>query len=105
MKKIILLTVLFAFMSAFKAEAKTPVDFQFGIFYSSLAPYGSWVELEPGFTVWQPAGRHGWAPYRSGQWIWTDYGWYWDSYEPYGYITYHYGRWYLDDYYGWIWVP
>ena len=40
-----------------------------------------------------------------GRWIWTDYGWYWNSYEPYGWATYHYGRWIYDDYYGWIWVP
>jgi hypothetical protein len=40
-----------------------------------------------------------------GRWIWTDYGWYWSSYEPFGWATYHYGRWIYDDYYGWIWVP
>ncbi|MDR3626991.1 MAG: hypothetical protein P4L45_09170, partial [Ignavibacteriaceae bacterium] len=49
--------------------------------------------------------QHGWSPYRYGHWIWTDDGWYWDSDEPYGNIVYHYGRWYNDDYYGWIWVP
>jgi hypothetical protein len=25
--------------------------------------------------------------------------------EPFGWATYHYGRWYYDDYYGWIWIP
>jgi hypothetical protein len=27
------------------------------------------------------------------------------SNEPFGWITYHYGRWYFDDYYGWVWMP
>jgi hypothetical protein len=49
--------------------------------------------------------RRDWSPYREGRWIWTTDGWYWHSYEPFGYITYHYGRWYYDDYYGWLWVP
>jgi len=49
--------------------------------------------------------RHDWSPYRYGHWEWTDDGWYWDSDEPFGNIVYHYGRWYDDDYYGWIWVP
>jgi len=40
-----------------------------------------------------------------GRWSWTRYGWYWDSYEPFGWATYHYGRWFNDDYYGWIWIP
>ena len=34
-----------------------------------------------------------------------DYGWYWDSREPYGWATYHYGRWALTADYGWVWVP
>jgi hypothetical protein len=40
-----------------------------------------------------------------GRWVWSDYGWYWASDEPFGWAVYHYGRWYYDDYYGWIWVP
>jgi hypothetical protein len=27
------------------------------------------------------------------------------SNEPFGWITYHYGRWYYDNYYGWVWMP
>ncbi len=77
-----------------------------GVFYNSLSPYGTWIQLDNGLTVWRPLNmRYGWAPYRNGRWVWTDDGWYWDSYEPFGYIVYHYGRWYNDDYYGWIWIP
>jgi len=37
--------------------------------------------------------------------VWTVDGWYWESEEPWGWATYHYGRWTYDDYYGWVWIP
>ncbi len=108
MKKVFLIIVFLIASLAFQANANTPLQSgdQFGFFYSSLAPYGGWIQLDNGLTVWRPniIRRH-WSPYRYGQWIWTNDGWYWDSYEPFGWITYHYGRWYYDDYYGWMWVP
>ncbi|MEX2089865.1 MAG: DUF6600 domain-containing protein, partial [Bacteroidota bacterium] len=77
-----------------------------GYFYGSLSPYGEWIELDAGFHVWRPASvRGGWRPYLHGRWAWTDYGWYWVSSEPFGWAVFHYGRWYDDDYYGWVWVP
>ena len=90
-----------------KIIAKTNTNIGGGVyFYSSLAPYGNWIQINGGVTVWRPAHVNSfWQPYRDGYWIWTNDGWYWESYEPFGYITYHYGRWYYDDYYGWIWVP
>ena len=81
-------------------------DASVGLFYSSLTPYGTWIQLDGGLTVWRPLHlRRDWAPYRNGHWVWTDDGWYWDSYDPFGFIVFHYGRWYYDNYYGWIWVP
>lgn len=77
-----------------------------GFFYSSLRPYGEWIELENGFYGWRPVRvRAGWRPYMNGRWAWTDHGWYWMSYEPFGWAVFHYGRWYHDEYYGWIWIP
>lgn len=77
-----------------------------GAFYSALSPYGEWIELDTGFYAWRPMRvRAGWRPYLDGRWIWTDYGWYWVSYEPFGWATFHYGRWYNDNFYGWIWIP
>ncbi|GMR24986.1 MAG: hypothetical protein BMS9Abin39_0260 [Ignavibacteria bacterium] len=77
-----------------------------GYFYNALIPYGNWIEIDYGVVVWQPTiMRVDWSPYRDGRWIWTSDGWYWYSYEPFGYIAYHYGRWYFDDYYGWLWYP
>jgi hypothetical protein len=109
MKRIIIfLTMIILIVFADnKINAKTNVDIGGGVyFYSSLAPYGNWIEINGGITVWRPARvDREWQPYTDGYWIWTNDGWFWKSYEPYGYITYHYGRWYYDDYYGWIWVP
>jgi hypothetical protein len=77
-----------------------------GFFYSSLAPYGEWIEVDAGLYAWRPMRVHrAWRPYLYGRWVWTDYGWYWMSYEPFGWAVFHYGRWYYDDYYGWIWIP
>jgi hypothetical protein len=78
------------------------VDF----FYSNLAPYGYWVNRPNYGWVWAPRHvRHGWRPYSAGRWVYTDYGWTWVSSEPFGWATYHYGRWDLDPDYGWEWVP
>ena len=76
-------------------------------FYEDLAPYGDWVDHPDNGYVFIPTGvSPDWRPYTVGQWIWTeDYGWYWESEEPFGWATFHYGRWGYDDDYGWYWVP
>ena len=108
MKKLVLvIAILFTFFLNEKVEAKSYQDgIGFNYFYSSLSPYGRWIEIDDGLVVWKPRikNRH-WQPYDRGTWIWTNDGWYWDSYEPFGHIVYHYGRWHFDDYYGWIWMP
>jgi hypothetical protein len=88
------------------APAQVSFSISFGDFYSSLGPYGDWVYVDYGVYAWRP-GRivHGWMPYTYGRWVWSAYGWYWVSDEPWSWAVYHYGRWYYDDYYGWIWVP
>ena len=109
MKKLIIITAILitGFVSSVKSETKiiNHPGFEFGFFYSNLAPYGTWMEVD-GLIVWHPVIlNREWEPYRDGRWIWTSDGWYWDSYEPFGYIVFHYGRWYYDDYYGWLWIP
>jgi len=104
-KTIVLITALFIFMSI-ELNAKPDFGISFSFFYSSLRPYGEWIQLDNDLVVWRPNGIHNrWRPYSNGRWSWTTDGWYWDSYEPFGWATYHYGRWYYDDYYGWIWIP
>ena len=46
-----------------------------------------------------------WRPYCNGHWERTEDGWYWVSDEPWGWATYHYGRWDFDPAIGWYWVP
>ena len=107
--KTLKLTIVILFLAVFagKTEAHAPLtSVSFGIFYDELYNYGSWIELNDGLVVWQP-GFVGfdWSPYSRGNWLYTSQGWYWDSHEPFGRVVYHYGRWYFDDYYGWIWIP
>jgi hypothetical protein len=37
--------------------------------------------------------------------VWSEWGWTWVSYEPVGWIVYHYGNWQYDPVWGWIWIP
>ncbi len=37
--------------------------------------------------------------------LWTTAGWTWVTDEPWGWATYHYGRWAMLDGVGWIWLP
>lgn len=77
-----------------------------GFFYDDLAPYGNWVQSPSYGWVWTPLGvADTWRPYEDGHWAWTDQGWTWLSDEPFGWATYHYGRWYDDSTLGWSWVP
>jgi hypothetical protein len=83
---------------------RTSVDL--GFFYDDLAPYGNWIERPRYGWVWTPSHvSNSWRPYQDGRWVWTEDGWTWVSDEPYGWATYHYGRWYDDPDYGWGWVP
>ena len=105
MKKLIVIIVIifWGFVGVSEITAHPRVS---GYFYNSLSPYGRWIEIDYGVVVWRPTiMNRNWSPYNDGRWVWTSDGWYWQSYEPFGYITYHYGRWYFDDYYGWLWYP
>ncbi|MGA9778222.1 MAG: DUF6600 domain-containing protein [Limisphaerales bacterium] len=78
-------------------------------FYSSLAPYGTWVNVPNYGWCWQPTVvvvDSGWQPYcNNGYWLWTDQGWYWNSYYSWGWAPFHYGRWCQSPGYGWLWCP
>jgi hypothetical protein len=77
------------------------------MFYDALDRDGTWVQHPDYEYVWLPARMgQGWRPYQEGRWLWTeDYGWYWESEEPFAWAVYHYGRWDYDPDYGWFWVP
>jgi hypothetical protein len=78
-------------------------------FYNSLSPYGTWVDVPDYGWCWQPTvavTQNDWRPYcNGGRWIWTDCGWYWQSYYSWGWAPFHYGRWHLSSGRGWVWVP
>ena len=75
-------------------------------FYEPLAAQGTWVEIGGYGRCWRPASVEvSWRPYCYGHWESTDCGWFWVSEEPWGWACYHYGRWYYDPVYAWVWVP
>ena len=77
------------------------------LFYDALDPEGDWFDVEGYGFVFQPrvANARGWRPYTDGGWVWTEQGWTWKSNEPFGWATYHYGRWARLSRRGWVWVP
>ena len=80
----------------------------YSTFYTKLEPYGGWIETSDYGYVWQPReteSSRSWRPYTNGRWVYTDAGWTWISEEPFGWATYHYGRWTRLRGIGWVWVP
>lgn len=98
----VLLAALFCGVAPRQAEARVT----FSYFYDSLMPYGDWVDVENYGYCWQPRSVDpAWRPYTDGYWSYTDAGWTWVSYEDFGSITYHYGRWVRLEGIGWVWQP
>jgi hypothetical protein len=77
-------------------------------FDEALSPYGEWTDVD-GTRAWRPSAAvvgEDFQPYATnGQWVSSDYGWYFQSDYPWGWAPFHYGRWALDPNYGWIWIP
>jgi len=89
-------------------EAPQPESVDISTFYGSLSPYGSWLTVD-GDSYWQPTAmvlNSSWSPYcHRGYWVYTDYGWMWQSNYSWGWAPFHYGRWCRHSFYGWIWKP
>jgi uncharacterized protein DUF6600 len=80
----------------------------YDVFYDQLSADGHWIFAENYGYVFQPnvaEKNPDWRPYTNGHWEATDRGWYWDTEEPFGWATYHYGRWTNIDGTGWVWTP
>ena len=98
-------------LSAASAKADLEVNASVQIhakaeFEAPLASHGTWVEVGSYGRCWRPARvAVEWRPYCSGEWIWTDCGWYRQSDEPWAWACYHYGWWVCDPAAGWVWVP
>jgi hypothetical protein len=79
------------------------------VFYDSLAPYGTWLDVGGYGRCWQPSVvviNHSWQPYCDrGHWVYSDCGWYWASDYSWGWAPFHYGRWFRHSSLGWCWQP
>jgi hypothetical protein len=70
-----------------------------------LNQYGEWVDVNPYGRVWRPSVVNDWEPFVNGHWTYDGNDWVWVSYEPFGWIVYHYGYWENTPDYGWFWIP
>jgi hypothetical protein len=90
-------------------QASAQVGVSFEMFYDSLAPYGEWLYVGHYGRVWRPRVSVvglGFRPYTTGgHWVYTDYGWSFESEYEWGWAPFHYGRWLPDSDFGWVWVP
>lgn len=104
MKKTLLFASVILFIAITQISALRKIGSE--DFNRVLIRYGDWIEINNRVFVWHPTSvKRDWQPYSNGRWFWTKFGWFWDSYEPFGWITQHYGRWDFDTQYGWIWYP
>jgi len=87
------------------ATASASVDH----FYDALSPYGMWIQSADYGPVWVPSPSivgTDFVPYASGgRWEYSTAGWMFVSDWDWGWAPFHYGRWYIDPFYGWVWVP
>ena len=77
------------------------------MYYDALSPYGTWVDYGNYGPVWYPTQgvTPNWRPYMDGRWVPTDDGWVFETGEPWGWATYHFGNWMPTTEYGWVWDP
>ena len=92
-----------------ETPVEQPVPVTANYFYDTLAPYGTWVDVEGYGHCWRPTVmvvNAGWQPYCDhGHWVYTDAGWYWISDYSWGWAPFHYGRWFHHARFGWCWAP
>ena len=74
--------------------------------YEALDSNGDWRNDPRYGAIWVPRLTvANWAPYHAGHWAYIDpWGWTWIDDMPWGFATFHYGRWALIDQ-QWCWVP
>ncbi len=76
------------------------------LFQEALSRFGQWLHHGHYGPVWQPQQvNQGWRPYTNGRWVPTQEGYVFETDEPWGWATYHYGNWANTSDYGWVWVP
>lgn len=76
-------------------------------YYSDeLDEHGEWVDVPDVGWCWRPrAVVADWRPYWQGRWGAYAGGMTWVSDDPWGYVTFHFGRWGWHSGWGWYWMP
>lgn len=100
------LLLLLAWATAAACPARASAEAA-ALFYDALAPYGTWINYGHYGPVWYPTKgiTASWRPYVDGRWLPTAGGWVFETSEPWGWATYHFGNWLPTTEYGWVWVP
>jgi len=82
-------------------------DISLQSFYDELSPYGAWIQDPQYGYVWRPeVDQDDFRPYyTNGRWAMTEYGNTWVSDYDWGWAPFHYGRWVLNRYQQWVWLP
>ena len=76
------------------------------LFQEALSSYGQWLTYGSYGPVWRPRQvNRDWRPYTNGRWVPTRDGYVFETDEPWGWATYHYGNWLFARDHGWVWVP
>jgi hypothetical protein len=77
---------------ASQAVVLSEADFQ-----PLLSPHGEWIHVPPHGLVWRPSVAvvgADFVPYATGgEWVYTDYGWSFETQWEWGWAPFHYGRW------------
>jgi uncharacterized protein DUF6600 len=72
--------------------------------FDHLGNYGNWIHDRQFGLVWRPCCIESWRPFYYGHWIFTRFGWTWIGYEPFSWITSHYGTWFRNAEDQWLWI-
>jgi hypothetical protein len=94
-------------MAVRRGESWNHVPEEIRYYADDLDATGDWVFVDDvGGWCWRPQGVSvEWRPYWRGRWGCYGGGMTWVSDEPWGYVTYHHGRWGWGARFGWYWVP
>jgi len=95
------------YLSVKHGESYAHVPAEIRYYSDELDGSGDWTYVDDCASwCWRPRGLEAdWRPYWNGRWGCYPGGMTWVSYEPWGYLTHHYGRWGWRGGFGWYWIP
>ncbi len=82
------------------------VDPEISAYSRDLDENGEWrYSDELAVNIWVPYVETSWRPYNHGYWSTVGGLMTWVSYDSFGWVTHHYGRWGWSSRFGWYWRP